>query len=119
MLKIDETFVDPKIRWCPLDNQIYGFCYEHGHNVEMTFRSYDDVTNLANLVENSNLHVGKECMVIVTSNNSVIEDTQVVISWPTCSRSEVIIQRNFIKQFSKLFKEKNGAPLLCWATDGE
>ena len=65
------------------------------------------------------MHVAKEVMVIATSNNCNNENPQVVLAWPTCSKSEVDIQKKLIEEYSQLFKEKNGAPLLCWATDGD
>ena len=58
-------------------------------------------------------------MVIAISNNCSSEKAEVILAWPTCSKSEVNIQRKLIEDYSKLFKEKNGAPLLCWATDGD
>ena len=87
MLKMDETFVDGKIRWCPLDNKLYGFCYEHGREENLQFKSYKDVKRLAEKVEMGELHVGKECMVIATSCNAIKQNSQVVIAWPTCSKS--------------------------------
>ena len=117
MIKIDETYVDGKIRWCPLDNRMYGFCYEHGHDVDLVLNEYEDVTHLADLVEEGKLHVAKECMVVVSTCNSVKEATQVLLAWSTCSKSEIEIQKDFIEKYSKYFCDKNGAPLLCWATD--
>ena len=39
MLKIDETCVDAKARWCPLDNKVYGFCYLHSRDLNLEFNS--------------------------------------------------------------------------------
>ena len=119
MIKIDETYIDSKIRWCPLDNKMYGFCYEHGRDEDLVLNDYEDVTHLADLVEEGTLHVAKECMVVVSTCNDVKETTQVLLAWSTCSRSEITIQKEFIEKYSKYFCEKNGAPLLCWATDGD
>ena len=119
MLKIDETYVDQKVRWCPLDNRMYGFCYDHGHDEDLTLNSHDDVTRVAELVEDGKLHICKECMVVACSNNALKENTQILLAWPTCSRSETTIQKDFIEKFSAFFKSKTGAPLLCWGTDGD
>ena len=35
--------VDQKVKWCPLDNKIYAFCYEHGKNFDLSFPSFDVV----------------------------------------------------------------------------
>ena len=42
MLKIDETYIDPRVKWNPSDNHIYGVCYEHGRNTDMEFTSYEN-----------------------------------------------------------------------------
>ena len=104
-----------------MDNHMYGFCYEHGRHHDLEFTSYDSVSKLADLVEAGELHVAKECMVAVVSNNSVNQNTQIALVWPTCSKSETDVQRAFIVGFSKAFFEKTGAPLKlgnrwCWGT---
>ena len=40
MLKIDETYVEPKVRWNPRDNKLYGLCYEHSSDKDLRFSDY-------------------------------------------------------------------------------
>ena len=42
-LKMDETYVDAKARWCPLDNKVHGFCYLHSRDLNLEFNSYEGV----------------------------------------------------------------------------
>ena len=89
MLKIDETYVDQKIRWCPLDNTLYGFCYEHGCNFNRTFDTYSNIKALTDAVHAGTIPIAKECMVIAVGCNNTDTDSQVILSWPACSKSEV------------------------------
>ena len=69
----------------------------------MEFDTYESITNLAELVESGELHIAKECMVAVLTNNSVNQNTQIGLVWPTCSRSETEVQKAFIEGFSDCF----------------
>ena len=64
-------------------------------------------------------HVPKENMVIAVSSNCQNSEGQVIVTLPTCSKQEVEHQGKIIKAISSEFKEKNGAPLLNWSTDGD
>ena len=77
MLKVDETYVDAKVKWCPLDNRVYAFCYDHTRNIDLHLNSYDDITHLAELVEAGTIHICKECMVFVCTSNALKENTQI------------------------------------------
>ena len=35
MIKIDEHYIDKRARWCPKDNSLYGFCYDHARGVDL------------------------------------------------------------------------------------
>ncbi|XP_066914918.1 uncharacterized protein [Clytia hemisphaerica] len=119
MLKIDETFLEPKVRWNPKDDSLYGICYEHGREVNMNFESYQHVQELSNQVKDGKLHVPKETMVIVCSNNTVKARVQVVAALPTCSKNEIEYQKHIVLTISKEFFKVHKVPLLNWATDGD
>ena len=70
-------------------------------------------------MEKDNIHLPKECMVIATASNSEQINTHPVVIWPTCSRNEIEIQGGIIQNLSDEFVEINGAPFLCWSTDGD
>ena len=105
MLKIDKTYTDAKVRWNPCDNRIYGICYEQEHATDMTFTSYEHVSDIAAEVDEGEKHVVKENMVIAVSSNS--------------KNSKVEHQGKIIKAVSSKFKERNGAPFLNWSTAGD
>ena len=84
MLKIDEHYVDKRARWCPQDNKIYGVCYDHCRDVDLSFDTYEDVVRLRKDVDEGAIHLPKECMVIATASNSGKINTQPVVIWPTC-----------------------------------
>ena len=65
MLKIDEMFIDPRVRWDGVDNRLYGSCYEHGENIDLTFNSYQKYQKELNV-----WHVPKETMTSALSSNS-------------------------------------------------
>ena len=71
MLKMDETFIDQRVRWCPNDNLLYGFCYEHGRDLDLAFDDYKKIQHLSGLAETNQLHIPKDCMVIVQSINGM------------------------------------------------
>ena len=119
MLEIDETYTEVKACWNPGDNKLYGICYEHGKNEDLTFTSYDHVEDLSNMVKANILHVPKETMVIACSSNSINSNAQVVAALPACSKNEIEYQANLIDSISTYFAEKHGAPLLNWSTDGD
>ena len=119
MLEIDETYMDAKVRWNPRDNKIYGICYEHGRDENLSFNSYEHVESLSNMVKDGVLHVPKETMLITCSSNSLNCKAQVVAVLPTCTKNEIHYQANLIDQVSSDFAKKNGAPFLNWSTDGD
>ena len=119
MLKMDETFIDQRVRWCPNDNSLYGFCYEHGRNLELEFENYEDIEHLSELVISNQLHVPKDCLTIIQSINGMESKVKALVEWPTCSKKEIDIQKMLIRKLSDSFAQKNGAPYLCWASDGD
>ena len=119
MLKVDETYVEPKVRWNPHDNKLYGVCYEHCRDKDLTFSNVTEVEHLADLVKKGEVHVPKESMVIVCSSNSPAGKIRVAAALPTCSKNETDFQANLIDTISSNFKSKYGVPLLNWSTDGD
>ena len=97
-VKMDETYVDVKTRWCPLDNKGYGFCYLHSRDLNLEFNSYEDICSLCD----------KECMVMAVSSNSTKKNAHPVLIWPTCSKSESDSQLQLIQELSDSFYLKNG-----------
>ena len=100
----------------PCDNLIYGICYEHGRDTDMTFHSYEHVLKIVTDVDEGRKHVPTENMVIAISSNSEKSKGHVIAALPTCSKKEVEYQGKIIKTISSEFKKTNGAPLLNWST---
>lgn len=120
MLKIDETYVDPRVKWNPSDNCIYGVCYEHGRDTNMEFTSYEKISQIASDVRNNKMHVPKESMVIaIGSNSSVSSKAQLVCALPTCSKKEIDFQANLLNSLSSEFYIRYNTPILNWSTDGD
>lgn len=121
MFKVDETYVDKRVKWNAGDNKLYGLCYEHTVNTELDlrFNNLDNALELAKNVSNGTVHVSKEAMVFGMCNNNKNQDSQVVLAWPSCSHSDQKIQGKLIYDVSRKFEEKHGAPLLNWSTDGD
>ena len=119
MLKIDETFVDPRVRWNPQDNKLYGVCHQHGANECIEFVDCETVQNLADLVSSGSVHIPKESMVVAIGSNSTSCTVQIVAALPVCSKKEIEFQSKLIQTLSNDIVEKTGAPFLNWATDGD
>ena len=79
MLKMDEHYVDKRVRWSPQDNKCYGFCYDHTHDKKLTFDTWDDVMKLKEYINNDIIHAPKECMVMSTASNSLETNVQPVL----------------------------------------
>ena len=60
---VDDTALDPRIRYCLQTNSFLGFCREHTANVNMTFDNYNDLEHLEKLVVNDKIHRAKEVTV--------------------------------------------------------
>ena len=121
MFKVNETYVDKRVKWNASDKKSYGLCYEHTVNadLDLSFKSMDDVMELANQVSNGTIHVAKEAMVFGVSNNCMDQNRHVVLAWPSCSHSDQKIQGKLIYDVAVCFQKKNGAPFLNWSTDGD
>lgn len=119
MIKIDKHYVDKRVRWCPGDNKLYGVCYEHSHNHDLSLDSWDDVMRLKQAVDDEEIHITKECMVIALGYNAININAHPVVVWQTCSKDEVSIQMKVIQGLSDSFLKLNGTPLMCWSTDGD
>jgi hypothetical protein len=61
--QVDDTALDPRIRWCAQTNRFVGFCREHTGNVKMEFDSYHDLELLAKMMELGKIHRAKEVTV--------------------------------------------------------
>ena len=119
MLKITETYVDPRVRWNPQDNKLYGLCYEHGQSESLEFNTCSSIENLASMVREGKLHIPKECMVLAIGSNSIECSVQIVAALPTCTKNEIDFQCKLIETLSNDIVEMTGAPFLNWATDGD
>lgn len=75
--------------------------------------------NLKKAEESDEIHLVKECMVFALGSNSHIINAHPIVIWPTCSKDEIEIQMGLIQGLSDESLKRNGAPLLCWATDGD
>ena len=70
-LKIDETFIEPTIKWNPTDNLLYGFCRNHACSENLNFQNYSIAENLSKKVNNNEIHIPKECTVILLGSQIV------------------------------------------------
>ena len=120
MFKVDETYVDKRVKWNASDDKLYGLCYKHTVNAEvnLSFKHIDNVLQLSDQVSNGTVHVAKEAMVFAVCNNSKRQNSHVVLAWPSCSHSDKAIQGQLI-YVSREFHNKNDAPFLNWSTDGD
>ena len=46
-LKMDSTYGDARVRWNPKNNLLYGFCWEHGKSLDMSFDTVEKIDSLA------------------------------------------------------------------------
>ena len=108
MFKVDETYVDKRVKWNAGDDKLYGLCYEHTSNadIDLSFKDIDNVLSLANKVSDGTIHVAKEAMVFGVCQNSKSQNNQIVLAWPACSRSDYEIQGKLIYDVSKNFHLK-------------
>ena len=60
MFKVNETYVDKWVIWNAGDNKLYGLCYEHTINADLTFTNLDNALDSANQVSAGIVHVDKE-----------------------------------------------------------
>ena len=98
---------------------MYGICYEHERDIDMTFSSYNHVEEISGRVIQGHVHIPKESMVIAYSTNSLNAKGHIVSALPTCSKSETEFQANLLKTLCCDFAEMNDAPFRNISSDGD
>lgn len=119
MLKMDETYVDSRVRWSSKDNMIYGFCHQHTSAANLVFNTEADLETLCDLYDNGSIHMCKESLCLAAASNSAVPKSQFVLTWPSCSKTASSVLKQLTEDISDEFKERNGFPLLNWSSDGD
>ena len=117
-LKMDETYVQPVMSYCPRDNQVYGICCQHGKTIKTTIETYEDCTNLKEEYDKGDLHVPKECVVAGVMPHEAAS-IQVVVMWPNCSKKDIHGTIGLINEVNSAVQQTTGTPLINICTDGD
>ena len=56
-LKLDETFLTPRLRYNGKSNSIQGVCYQHGSSFELQFNKFTDLERVADGIRNEESHI--------------------------------------------------------------
>ena len=118
-IKMDETYLNAKIRYEPLSNEPVGICYQHHKQIPRQFNSFADAKLLEEKLSDGSIHVPKECL--VAGVNSLISNKpfNVLIAWPTCTKQDFVGSVRLYSDFSDSIKDKTGFPALTYCTDGD
>ena len=118
-IKMDETYIDPKIRYDPRCNEPVGICYQHHKEIPREFTAYDDAKLLQDKLASGSVHVPKECL--IAGINSVVsrKPFNVIVAWPSCSKQDFEGSVKLYDHISKSIKSKTGFAPLSYNTDGD
>lgn len=88
VLMWDEVATEPRIRWNPKDNRLYGFCREHGEKLCIELNTAEDVFQAKQAVDGGEVHLCSEMSVIAvaplrSSNYKAIP----LLALPSCKRA--------------------------------
>ena len=111
-LKMDKTYINPKLSNCPRDNQTYGTCYQHGKNINLSLNSFEDCEAIKEKIDANELHVPKECLVVGVTPLNAVSEFQPIIIWATCEKNDRVGTLEIINSQNTNLKAKTGFPLI-------
>ena len=116
-LKMDSTYGDKRARWIPVDNIVYGLCFEHTAPVKLQFDFIEDIEKIAKLVNEDKVHIPKELFVLGISGLAEKSLFMPAIIWPTCSHKNEELQKDIISSAIIATESKFGNLNVC--SDGD
>ena len=120
-LQMDEVAIIERGRWCNLNNEIVGFCYNHKKRVKsFEFVNYFSVKEIEKKFKSNEIHLAKEALCITISKMDRHHNTpKPVIILPVCSHIVTELP-DIIREIAKIFYEINpNSKLLNIASDGD
>ena len=117
-LKMDETFLSPKLRYNAKSNCMQGICYQHAPS-NLQFDTYADLETISQKIRNEECHVPKECLVVGFNRIDSKSKFNVILAWPTCAKDDYDGTFKIISTSSREYKKQTGKPLMNICTDGD
>ena len=97
-LKMDSTYGDQRVRWNPVDDNIYRLCFEHSCLANLEFDSIEDIENISKLGHDDKIHIPKELFVLGIPSLCEKSVFMPAIIWPTCSHKNEDLQKDIISE---------------------
>ena len=70
-LKMDETFLSPRLRYDVRNNTFQGVCYQHAPS-DLHFDTFEDLESVVKLIKDDLLHVPKENLVVGVNRHGLL-----------------------------------------------
>ena len=118
-LKMDETFLTPRLRYNAKSNEIQGVCYQHGSSFNLQFNTFEDLETVAIGIRNDECHIPKECLVVGINRLDCTSKFNVLFAWPSCSKDDYEGTYKIVSESSRTYKSLTGKPLMTIFTDGD
>ena len=111
-LKMNETYINPKLSYCSRDNKAYGTCYQHGKGINLNLNSFEDCEVIKEKIVSDQLHVPKECLVAGVMPLNATFEMQPILICPTCKKNDYTGTLKIINEINQTLKAKTGFPLI-------
>ena len=118
-LKIDETYLTPKLRYNAKSSDIQSVCYQHASSHCIQFNTFSDLELVSEAIRNDECHVPKECLVAGISRLDCKSKFNVFLAWPSCSKEDYDGTYKIVSTASQAYKSLNGISLMNICTDGD
>ena len=83
-LKMDEIATESRIRWSKNDNKFLGLCYQHSHDLNMTFDTIDDAYAIRDEISAGRIHRTKEALVVGCGEVGNGGKVNSILALPSC-----------------------------------
>ena len=117
-LKMDETFLTPRLRYNAQSNDIQGVCYQHAPS-SLQFNKFEDLESVAESIRNDDCHVPKESLVVGVNRLDCKSKFTVILAWPSCSKDDYDGTYKMVASSSRQYRTLTGRPLMNICTDGD
>ena len=117
-VKMDETYLIPRIRYNSKSNEFNGICYQHAPS-NLKFNTFEDLEALTESIKNDQIHVPKETLVIGLSRLDCKSKFNVILAWPTCAKDDYIGTAEMVTKCSQQYRALTGKSLMNICTDGD
>ena len=112
-LKVDETYITPRLKFDESADSLQGVCYKHGKENPhlLKFDNFEEAVSIQKAVQEELIHVPKDSLVVGVNRLNTKHVVKVVICWPTCCKNDSQGTLDLFTAFSDFVFEKTGKNL--------